>query len=42
MGLAVDQNPNSIQIAHALLAIFAITGNIDVPGGVFLGLKARR
>ena len=37
MGLAVDQNPNSIQIAHALLAIFAITGNIDVPGGVFLG-----
>ena len=35
MGLAVDQNPNSIQIAHALLAIFAITGNIDVPGGVF-------
>lgn len=37
MGLAVDQNPNSIQIAHALLAIFAITGNIDIPGGVFLG-----
>lgn len=34
MGLAVDQNPNSIQIVHALLAIFAITGNIDVPGGV--------
>ena len=34
MGLAVDQNPNSIQIAHALLVIFAITGNIDVPGGV--------
>ena len=37
MGLAVDQNPNSIQIAHALLAVFAITGNIDVPGGVVLG-----
>ena len=41
MGLAVDQNPNSIQIAHTLLAIFAIMGNIDVPGGVFLGQPLR-
>lgn len=41
MGLAVDQNPNSIQIAHSLLAIFAVTGNIDIPGGIFLGQPLR-
>ena len=38
MGLAVDQNPNTLQIGHALLSLFAITGNMDVPGGCFMGL----
>lgn len=38
MGLAVDQNPNCLQIAHALLSLFAICGNMDVPGGCFMGM----
>ncbi len=37
-GLSVDQNPNGIQVGHALLSIMAITDNIDVPGGCTLGL----
>jgi len=37
MGLAVDQNPNCIQIGHALLSLFAILGDMDVPGGLFMG-----
>ncbi|WP_018213184.1 molybdopterin-dependent oxidoreductase [Desulfitobacterium hafniense] len=37
-GLSVDQNPNGIQVGQALLAILAITDNIDVPGGCTLGL----
>lgn len=36
-GLAVDQNPNGVQIAQALLALLAITDNVDVPGGCTLG-----
>jgi len=36
-GLAIDQNPNCIQIGHALYSIFAITGNLDIPGGLFMG-----
>lgn len=39
-GLAIDQNPNGVQLGHALLAISAITGNIDVPGGVTIGPPA--
>lgn len=38
MGLAVDQNPNCLQIGHALLSLFAILGDMDVPGGCFMGL----
>lgn len=38
MGLAVDQNPNCMQIGHALLSLFAILGDMDVPGGCFMGL----
>lgn len=38
MGLAVDQNPNTLQIGHALLSLFAITGSMDVPGGCFMGI----
>lgn len=37
MGLAVDQNPNCLQIGHALLSLFAICGNMDVPGGCMMG-----
>lgn len=37
MGLAVDQNPNCLQIGHALLSFFAICGNLDIPGGCFMG-----
>ena len=32
-GLAVDQNQNGNQVGHCILALMAITGNIDVPGG---------
>lgn len=39
-GLAIDQNPNGVQLGHALLALIAITGNIDVPGGITLGAPA--
>ncbi|MEL7567229.1 MAG: molybdopterin-dependent oxidoreductase [Dehalobacterium sp.] len=39
-GLAVDENPNGVQLGHALLSIIAITGNLDVPGGITLGPKA--
>lgn len=37
MGLAVDQNPNTMQIGHALLSLFAICGDMDIPGGCFMG-----
>ncbi|GFN23478.1 molybdopterin-dependent oxidoreductase [Thermanaeromonas sp. C210] len=39
-GLAVDENPNGVQIGHAILALAAITGNIDVPGGITVGPPA--
>ena len=32
-GLAFDQNQNGNQAGHCCLALMAITGNIDVPGG---------
>jgi len=39
-GLAVDQNPNGVQLGHALLALVALTGNLDVPGGITIGPPA--
>ena len=36
-GLAVDEKVNGIQTAHLVLLMCAITGNLDVPGGVLLG-----
>ncbi len=36
-GLAVDMNPNGVQLGHSILALTAITGNLDVPGGLTLG-----
>lgn len=39
-GLAVDENPNGVQLGHAILSLIAITGNLDVPGGITLGPPA--
>jgi len=39
-GLAVDENPNGVQMGHAILSIVAITGNLDVPGGLTIGPPA--
>lgn len=36
-GLAFDQNQNGTQAGHAMLALMAITGNVDVPGGQIIG-----
>jgi len=41
MGLATDQNPNCLQICHAVYAIFAICGNLDIPGALKLGQTGR-
>jgi anaerobic selenocysteine-containing dehydrogenase len=35
-GLATDQKSNGVQMGHSLLALMAISGNIDVPGGQVL------
>lgn len=35
-GLAIDQSVNGIQAGHCFLTLMAITGNLDVPGGVTL------
>ena len=39
-GLAVDENPNGVQLGHAILSLIAITGNIDIPGGITIGPPA--
>ena len=36
-GLAIDQKANGVQAGHCVLALQAITGNIDVPGGQLIG-----
>lgn len=36
-GLAIDQNPNGVQLAHCIIAMLMITDNLDVPGGCTLG-----
>ncbi|MBR2521933.1 MAG: molybdopterin-dependent oxidoreductase, partial [Coriobacteriales bacterium] len=36
-GLAIDQKANGAQAGHCILALEAITGNLDVPGGQLLG-----
>ncbi len=35
-GLAIDQSWNGVQAGHCFLALFAITGNLDIPGGITL------
>ena len=39
MGVAVDQNPNGCQVTQCLIAMSAITGNLDVPGGTVVGVQ---
>ena len=39
-GVAIDENPNGVQGGHCFLALAAITGNLDVPGGVTLAVPA--
>ena len=36
-GLAIDQKSNGVQAGHCIMALGAITGNIDVPGGQLIG-----
>ena len=36
-GLAVDQNPNGVQLGQCLCALMTITGCMDAPGGTSLG-----
>lgn len=35
-GVAIDQSANGIQAGHCFVSLMAITGNLDVPGGVTL------
>ncbi len=37
-GVAIEQNPNSLQTVRALAILRALTGNLDVPGGDCFGL----
>ncbi|NPV30074.1 MAG: molybdopterin-dependent oxidoreductase [Firmicutes bacterium] len=39
-GLAVDMKPTGTQTAHAILALMAVTGNLDIPGGITLSPPA--
>ena len=36
-GLAIDQKSNGVQAGHCIMALEAITGNLDVPGGQLVG-----
>ncbi len=36
-GLAIDQKTNGMQNGQAVVALMAITGNIDRPGGQVVG-----
>ena len=36
-GLAVDQNPNGVQLGQCILALMTIEGCLDAPGGTVLG-----
>src|SRR5262249_5772035 len=37
---AIEHTPNTIQTCRALVVLPALTGNIDVPGGWIIGMKA--
>lgn len=39
-GVALDEQTNGLQASHCMLALAAITGNLDIPGGVTLAVTA--
>lgn len=39
-GLAIDTATNGVQAGHTVLALAAITGNLDIPGGITLAVPA--
>ena len=41
-GVAIEQNPNSLQTVRAISLLRGLTGNIDVPGGDILGMDIIR
>jgi anaerobic selenocysteine-containing dehydrogenase len=41
-GVAIEQNPNSLQTVRAISLLRGLTGNIDVPGGDILGMDIVR
>lgn len=41
-GVAIEQNPNSLQTVRAVSLLRGLTGNIDIPGGDILGMNIVR
>jgi thiosulfate reductase/polysulfide reductase chain A len=41
-GVAIEQNPNSLQTVRAIALLRALTGNLDVPGGDIFGMDIIR
>jgi anaerobic selenocysteine-containing dehydrogenase len=41
-GVAIEQNPNSLQTVRAIAILRGLTGNIDIPGGDILGMNILR
>ncbi|MDY7031722.1 MAG: molybdopterin-dependent oxidoreductase [Thermodesulfobacteriota bacterium] len=41
-GVAIEQNPNSLQTVRAISLLRGLTGNIDIPGGDILGMEIVR
>jgi len=41
-GVAIEQNPNSLQTVRAISLLRGLTGNIDIPGGDILGMEIIR
>lgn len=41
-GVAIEQNPNSLQTVRAVSLLRGLTGNIDIPGGDILGMEIIR
>ena len=41
-GVAIEQNPNSLQTVRAVSLLRGLTGNIDIPGGDILGMNIIR
>jgi len=39
-GVAIDMEPESTAVAHAIICLWSITGNIDVPGGEVIARPA--